>query len=174
MVAAFSVADALEDAIIFITLNGSTILNLFGSALAHWPQKQWSDQLEREYIRKGNRCSKASFGPYTLHFVELSEKSPPSRPKLPSVEILNSIVGQVSRVTEEQRKFISAVNGVIGFANARMKFTSADRIFKVLQYRFTERPHLHKIISHHLFHNFLIAKAYELAEKSIRLAKHKK
>jgi hypothetical protein len=165
MVAAFSVANAVEGAILFVTHNGTTMMSLFGTVLGRWARKDWSPVLENEYKRMGAQCSSEDFGPYTIHCVEFQRSASNKRPKWPSTKVLEVIVRRIAKSERERVRLIAIVNGVIGSANTRTPAATADEFMLVLRHRFTTRPKLQRIIRHPRFEEFLLAKSYELAEK---------
>lgn len=121
----------------------------------------WNDL--RMVEQAGGVVSTESFGKYTLVAAEFPEQaqSTVERPAEESCSILREIL---SGLPESERSAIMrSTNGVIGSANPK-KGVMAD-VLEKLRVRFVNRDGLEVLTDHPRFDEYLVAKAYELAER---------
>ena len=89
---------------------------------------------------------------------------PAGRPARDSKVILTGLLQEVYENAIERRRISTRVNGIVGSANTRVTSREVEVIYSTLRQRFGDREFV-ELTSHHDFEEFLLAKAYELAER---------
>jgi hypothetical protein len=169
MVAAFAVSEVFGTAKFFFTRGEATEMSVSGTVLGRWSRLEWRPELAAEYERHGGRYSRKDYGPYTLHCFEFVDDvgEPPAEP---STQILAQILDARSLTPTARKRLEGIVNGIIGSANSRTTARSATEFLPALRYRFADRPpELSPVVDDPRFHEFMRAKAHELAAKRGRL-----
>jgi Zn-dependent peptidase ImmA (M78 family) len=165
MVSAFTIANVLSTTMIFITQNGSTIMNILGSALGQWGRRDWNPEFIHQYALLGADYSSADFGDYQIHCFEIKLRTLLKRPANSATGLLEEIVYSLEKSEKNRNSLIGRVNGIIGAANAKITATEIRDFNIALRHRFVSHPDLEKVIKHAKFGDFLLSKAYELINK---------
>ncbi len=92
---------------------------------------------------------------------------PKSRDSREWREILDQIVGEIGVPANEAQKFKASVNGVIAFANSRIKGTPRTReaIYSACLQRFHSKTDLQEFVEHPSFTDFLVKRIWDLVTR---------
>ena len=130
------------------------------------PPDHWSKSVHDEMVRAGAKLSSVRYSGKTLYAVDFSGAAPPA-PKTALVgtpqEVLKAILRDCIPDTEQQKRAMQSISGIIGYANTMAKDTSHAGILSALRQRFFGRPELAAVTSHPQFNAYIEAKAQELS-----------
>lgn len=162
MVVAFSAAQVLEDCFIFMTRDNETILSAAGPILGSWGNRSWDIELQHQYEQSGGLTFHTTFGHFGLHVVRFAADHL-QRPDRKSGDILSDLAASIAPDWDGQKQIHNKVNGLVSYGHGNFAANSPENYYCLLRSRFAQNSSLALVASHPLFHQYLSARAFELA-----------